>query len=77
MLYITNEDTPGVVGAIGTTAGAQRINIANLHLGRRLAGQDAIALLEIDDVVSEQQIALLSNLPGITDVKYLHFPPLT
>ena len=74
MLYMTNEDTPGVVGAIGTTAGDQGINIANLHLGRSEAGGVAIALVEIDATVSDEQLALLRDVPGITDVSYLHFP---
>jgi len=74
MLYVTNQDTPGVVGAIGTTAGNQGINIANLHLGRSDQGGEAIALVEIDATVSDEQLELLRGLPGITDVSYLHFP---
>lgn len=74
MLYVTNQDTPGVVGAIGTTAGDQGINIANLHLGRSDAGGEAIALVEIDDTVTDEQLQLMRSLPGITDVNYLHFP---
>ena len=76
MVYITNEDTPGVVGAIGTTAGSSGINIANLHLGRDDEGATAIALLEVDAEVSSEHISALQALDGITDVKYLHFPPL-
>jgi len=76
MVYITNEDTPGVIGAIGTTAGAAGINIANLHLGRNDAGDSAIALLEVDEVVQSAHIESLKALNGITDAKYLHFPPL-
>lgn len=76
MLYITNRDTPGVVGSIGTMAGNNQINIANLHLGRRSAGDEAIALLEIDAEVDEAQLDQLKALSGITDVNYLHFPSL-
>lgn len=76
MVYITNEDTPGVIGAIGTTAGDSKINIANLHLGRDPAGQSAIALLEVDEEVTQENIDNLHSLNGITDVKYLYFPPL-
>lgn len=76
MLYITNKDTPGVVGAIGTTAGGSGINIANLHLGRGKEGSDAIALLEVDDKVSSDHISAMQAIKGITDVKYLHFPSL-
>ena len=76
MLYITNEDQPGVVGAIGTTAGNQGINIANLHLGRQSEGDQAMALLEIDNEVTDEQLNSMRQLPGITDVSYLHFPLL-
>lgn len=75
MLYITNEDTPGVIGSIGMTAGASGINIANLHLGRRSEGDSAIALLEIDEPPNEAHIDSFRTLAGITDVRYLHFPP--
>ncbi len=77
MVYITNEDTPGVIGSIGTTAGGAGINIANLHLGRNAEGTSAIALLEVDDEVSTDEIAALQAIQGITDVRYLHFPALT
>ena len=76
MLYVTNKDTPGVVGSIGTMAGSQGINIANLHLGRRAQGQDALALLEVDGPVTGPQLDAMLQLPGITDLRYLHFPEL-
>ena len=76
MLYITNEDTPGVIGTIGGTAGKFEINIANLHLGRREQGQEAIALLEVDASVDSAYLDALRSQPGITDVQSLHFPPL-
>jgi hypothetical protein len=34
MLYVTNEDKPGFIGALGTTLGDAGINIATFHLGR-------------------------------------------
>ncbi|MCL4126060.1 UNVERIFIED_CONTAM: hypothetical protein GTU68_017399 [Idotea baltica] len=74
MLYFTNDDTPGVVGAIGTTAGNKGINIANLHLGRHSDKPSAIALLEVDAVVSTEDLESLRAIPSINDVQYLHFP---
>ncbi len=74
MLYITNDDTPGVIGAIGTTAGDFGINIANLHLGRRKDKPSAIALLEVDDSVAQEQLEAMRAIPSINDVRYLHFP---
>lgn len=76
MLYITNQDTPGVIGAIGTTAGNARINIANLHLGRDAAKDSAIALLEVDGPVSAEQLEAFRAITWINDVRYLHFPAL-
>jgi len=76
MLYITNADQPGVIGLIGTTAGAAGINIANLHLGQSTSGDGAIALVEIDGPLKPSRLDQFRNLPGIRDVRYLHFPPL-
>lgn len=76
MLYITNQDTPGVIGAIGSTAGNAQINIANLHLGRDTGKGSAIALLEVDGPVSAEQLQAFRAIPSINDVRYLHFPVL-
>jgi D-3-phosphoglycerate dehydrogenase len=76
MLYITNQDTPGVIGDIGTSAFASNINIANLHLGRERNGGKAIALIEIDVMPGVDALEKLRALPNINTVKYLHFPSL-
>ncbi|WP_108485264.1 phosphoglycerate dehydrogenase [Oceaniglobus ichthyenteri] len=49
MLYTTNEDVPGIIGALGQTMGDNGVNIANFTLGRSDKGTDAIALLYLDD----------------------------
>ncbi len=74
MLYFTNDDTPGVIGAIGTAAGDKGINIANLHLGRHSDQPSAIALLEVDAVVAAEDLEALRAIPSINNVEYLHFP---
>ena len=76
MLYITNQDTPGVIGDIGTTTCASGINIANMHLGREQSGGDAMVLLEIDEKPGEDDLERLRAMPHITSVRYLHFPAL-
>jgi len=48
MLYTTNEDIPGIIGALGQTMGENGVNIANFTLGRQEAGGEAIALLYLD-----------------------------
>ena len=75
MLYLTNEDRPGVIGAIGMFAAQNNINIANMHLGRREHGGDAIALLEIDAPVEPNLVTALRELEHIRDASYLQFHP--
>ena len=35
LIYMRNQDVPGVIGHVGTVLGRNRINIANFSLGRR------------------------------------------
>lgn len=74
MLYFTNDDTPGVIGAIGTAAADKGINIASLHLGRHSDKPSAIALLEVDAIVPNEDLESLRAIPSINNVQYLHFP---
>jgi D-3-phosphoglycerate dehydrogenase len=48
MLYTTNEDVPGIIGALGQTMGGNDVNIANFTLGRSGPKGEAIALLYLD-----------------------------
>jgi D-3-phosphoglycerate dehydrogenase len=53
MVYTTNTDAPGIIGILGTTFGKHGVNIANFQLGREPESGDAIALLYVDELVSE------------------------
>ncbi|TMJ35813.1 MAG: phosphoglycerate dehydrogenase, partial [Alphaproteobacteria bacterium] len=54
MLYVTNMDKPGFIGALGMLLGNAGVNIATFHLGRLAQGQDAICLVQIDEPVPDQ-----------------------
>lgn len=71
MLVIYNYDRPGVIGNIGTTLGANQINISRLHLSREEADQEALVILSTDGSVPEEVIAKLLNLPHVISVKEL------
>lgn len=73
MLYVNNEDKPGLVGGLGKILGEAKINIANFHLGRNEAGNEAVALVEMDQDISAETLALISKLPNVKLVKVLHF----
>jgi len=73
MLFVTNKDKPGFIGNLGTTLGDAGINIATFHLGRAVAGGDAIALIEIDQEPGEDVMKAVCNLPQVMQVKSLKF----
>jgi D-3-phosphoglycerate dehydrogenase len=73
MLYVRNEDKPGIIGALGKTLGDAGLNIATFHLGRARPGGEAIALILIDQPVSEDLRLAICALPHITQCKVLSF----
>ena len=73
MLYVTNEDKPGFIGRLGTLLGEAGVNIATFHLGRSAPGADAIALVEIDQPVTEKLLAELRRLPMVMQAESLSF----
>ena len=73
MLYITNADKPGLIGALGTTLGDAGINIATFHLGRASQGGDAIALIEIDEEPGRDVIDKILGLEHVLQVVALRF----
>ena len=73
MLYITNEDKPGFIGALGTTLGDAGLNIATFHLGRAAPGEDAIALIELDGAIPAPVLQEVRRLPHIKQAIPLEF----
>ncbi|MCW5698163.1 MAG: phosphoglycerate dehydrogenase [Bauldia sp.] len=73
MLYVTNKDRPGFIGRLGTLLGQENVNIATFNLGRQAAGEDAIALLQVDQPISDAAIAKVEALDGVVQAKRLTF----
>jgi len=73
MLYVSNEDLPGFIGALGTTLGAAGLNIATFNLGRAEEGGEAIALVAIDGPADAKTLAEVAALPHVKQVKALNF----
>ncbi len=73
MLYISNEDKPGLIGALGKTLGDAKVNIATFHLGRAERGADAIALLEVDEAIPPKVLEAVRALPHIKQATPLRF----
>ncbi|MEO1380758.1 MAG: phosphoglycerate dehydrogenase, partial [Pseudomonadota bacterium] len=73
MLYTTNQDEPGIIGALGQTMGENGVNIANFTLGRAAAGGEAIALLYVDAPVPDKVIAKLHETGLFQQIEALEF----
>ena len=73
MLYVTNDDKPGFIGSLGQTLGDAGVNIATFNLGRSAPGADAIALLAVDDAVSEKVLEKVNALTHVNQAKALSF----
>ncbi|HEY9037617.1 MAG TPA: phosphoglycerate dehydrogenase [Roseovarius sp.] len=73
MLYVTNNDQPGIIGTLGQTMGDNGVNIANFTLGRASAGGEAIALLYVDAPVPQKAIDALRETGRFVQIKPLQF----
>ncbi|MEQ6249601.1 phosphoglycerate dehydrogenase [Sulfitobacter sp. HNIBRBA3233] len=73
MVYTTNEDVPGIIGALGNTMGENGVNIANFTLGRSAAHGEAIALLYVDEPVPAPVLDKLKETGLFRQVKVLEF----
>jgi D-3-phosphoglycerate dehydrogenase len=67
MMLMTNNDTPGVVGAVGTILGRHNVNIAKFALGRN--ERCAVGVLTVDDekgnALSKEIMAEIRAVPSI------------
>ena len=73
MLYLRNYDKPGFIAALGAVFGDVGLNIATFHLGRKEAGGEAIALIEIDGKIEDQAFETVCGLEQIVRADRLSF----
>jgi D-3-phosphoglycerate dehydrogenase len=73
MLYVNNLDKPGFIGALGGLLGEGGINIATFNLGRVSAGDDAIALVGVDQAPDEALLSKINALPHVKEARALRF----
>ncbi len=69
MLFIENQDQPGMIGTVGTIAGKADVNISFMEVGRLERRGRAIMALGTDEPLREADIARLLEVPGIITVR--------
>src|SRR5215471_14915518 len=74
LLFLRNEDRPGVIGHVGSTLGKHRVNIATFALGRRdnTQGAEAVSLIRLDGAISEEVIREVRKHAAITEARVIH-----
>jgi len=73
ILFINNNDEPGFIGSLGTILGEAGVNIATFNLGREEQGGDAIALIGIDQELSDDVMTKINDLTQVRYAKVLNF----
>jgi len=73
VLFVRNYDKPGFIGALGQALAAAEVNIATFHLGRTAPGEDAIALVEVDQKLTPKLLETVRRLPNVIQAKAMRF----
>jgi len=67
-LIVVNDDSPGIVGHVGTVLGSKNLNIANLSLARNKSEGNALNVIELDSTPCAEVIKALESKEGILSV---------
>ncbi|HSL27318.1 MAG TPA: phosphoglycerate dehydrogenase [Acidimicrobiia bacterium] len=72
LLIVRNADVPGMIGRVGVFLGDEGINIANMVVGRsRLTNDAAMMGMNLDQPLTEEQVARLRHVPGVEEARYV------
>ena len=70
MILFRNNDVPGVIGSVGTILANNNVNISDFSLARN-KDKEALAVILIDDVVSDKALEELASLDACISVNYV------
>jgi D-3-phosphoglycerate dehydrogenase / 2-oxoglutarate reductase len=74
MLFVYNQDVPGVIGALATTIGAAGVNINQMMVGRETEHGRNIILLSTDSLLSRELLQTVRSLSFVNDAMVLDLP---
>ena len=69
MLFIRNEDQPGMIGKVGSILGDHGINIGNMAVGRGEPGSRAAMAVTVDEPVPEGVLETFKETPGFNEAR--------
>ncbi len=71
MLLVRNQDSPGMIGQIGTALGSRGINIGWMTFGRKSQGGEALVVVNVDQPLTGEVIGQIQKLPKVLEVKLI------
>ena len=74
MLFAINDDTPGMIGRLGTILGEAGVNIANMAVSRNRREARALMALSIDSVPPEAALERLRVERGFVEARLVVLP---
>jgi D-3-phosphoglycerate dehydrogenase len=69
MLFVVNDDRPGMIGKIGTLLGEAGVNVANMNVARNREGGMALSAIQVDGDVPPATLDALRATPGLTGLR--------
>ncbi len=73
MVFIRNDDQPGMIGDLGTLLGEAGLNIADFRLGRKDETSGAICIVALDAPVNDEVFEKIASQKQVRSVKRLNF----
>jgi D-3-phosphoglycerate dehydrogenase len=67
MLFVVNDDRPGMIGRIGTLLGEAKVNIANMAVSRNRPEARALMVLTLDSPIPPELLERIDAEPGLMD----------
>ena len=71
MAFLRYEDRPGIVGIVGSLLGEAGVNIANMQVGRRSEGGEALMGLAVDSPIPQEILDRIKQEASLTDTRLI------
>jgi D-3-phosphoglycerate dehydrogenase len=68
MLVVRNDDTPGMIGRVGSILGDAGISISDMHLGKSPSGEAALQVLALYSPATPEVVDALRGADGVLSV---------
>lgn len=71
LLFVRNDDKPGVIGQVGTLLGSAGVNIASFTLGRGGKDRHAVGVVNVDSPIPKDVVDRIAEIPAVGFVRLI------